>query len=97
MPDIIKRLKWWIEGELEAGRKSTMEDAAYDIEEMRGLLEEIKNSRIKRHMFHETDGEVSWWLDWNKRADAVIERTANPTGQPRAVSARSVGPGCSSI
>ena len=83
-PDIIKRLNWWIKDELEAGRKSAMEDAAYDIEEMRGLLEEIKNSVLCSYPFNERNGDLNWWHDWNKRADAVIERTANVKGHAPA-------------
>ena len=89
-PDIINRLNWWIKDELEAGRKSAMEDAAYDIEDMRGLLEEIKNSVLCSYPFNEGNGDRNWWRDWNKRADAVIDRTANPAVTVAPLAARKV-------
>ena len=83
MPDIITRLKWWIENETEAGRKSAMEDAAYDIDEMRGLIEEIQNSAIASWSFEYREDRL-WWKSWSERADAVIVRTANIPAETRA-------------
>lgn len=90
MPDIIKQLKWWIENETEAGRKSAMEDAACDIDEMRGLIEEIQNSAIAPWSFEYGEDRL-WWKSWSERADAVIARTANDHADRERASRDTVG------
>ena len=63
-------------------------------------LEMICQSAHDRLLRGDTEKELLAILEdaWKGRGVSVEERrarTSNPTGQPRAVSARSVGPGCS--